>query len=302
MKVKRLNALVALSLISLMACSQNKQVEPEKAVKPKNKTNKTVESEPHRYGGWYCPDNLNGFPAVDLKDWSNVPVIRGRLPTKEEAKSEASLIFVDTKKHPTATSFDLELPQLATYNNLNTRREELIVVIQAVKVGNDSIVGFRYLNGGNGSARINEVNFITNEKIDLPPSSQFVTFSLTIDASSETVWKVLTNPENAKKLQPPFDPNNSLKEGWRKGTNVNFNYSDSGQPTSQYANILYGNYYIQNDYESMNYTEKFLLLEDKETKRTELKITCGPFSEDYNKQKQTLTAWAKKVKILSEEM
>ncbi|MDX1349364.1 MAG: hypothetical protein R3279_03915, partial [Putridiphycobacter sp.] len=37
---------------------------------------------PHNYGGWYCPDNLNGFPAVDLANWSQVPVITNRLPTK----------------------------------------------------------------------------------------------------------------------------------------------------------------------------------------------------------------------------
>ena len=38
-------------------------------------------SVPHQYGGWYCPDNLGGFPAVDILDWNDVPVVNGRMAT-----------------------------------------------------------------------------------------------------------------------------------------------------------------------------------------------------------------------------
>ena len=101
-----------------------------------------VKSEPHRYGGWYCPDNLNGFPAVDIADWKSVPVVNDRLPTKEEAQSEASLIFVDREKYPDAKALDMTMPKLALFYNESAQREDLVIVIQAFNVQNDSIVWF----------------------------------------------------------------------------------------------------------------------------------------------------------------
>jgi hypothetical protein len=44
-----------------------------------------------------------------------------------------------------------------------------------------------------------------------------------------------------------------------------------------------------------------LLIENEETKQTELKITCGPFGADYETQKSVLISWANKVKELSEK-
>ena len=59
--------------------------------------------------------------------------------------------------------------------------------------------------------------------------------------------------------------------------------------------------FFQNDFENLDYTEKFLLLEDSETKHTTLKIACGPFKDDFETQQSILTNWAEKVKELSEE-
>ena len=76
MKRKTFLALTFLTLLSLTACSQqsDKKVDhleckaaPEKEL--------VKQKEPHQYGGWYCPDNLYGFPAVDIQDWKEVPVV-----------------------------------------------------------------------------------------------------------------------------------------------------------------------------------------------------------------------------------
>lgn len=292
MKIKTLNLFVALSLTSLMACSQNQESEIKKPVKESKQVDKVV---PHNFGGWYCPDNLNGFPAVDLNNWKNVPVISDRLPTKDETRTTASLIYVDLAKFPDASTLDLNLPQMATYFSQNTKREELIIVIQAIKVGTDSIVGFRYLNGGNGSARIHEVTFISENEIELPPSAQFVTLNLNINAKAKKVWEVLLKPEHTRSLIP------TQTKAWPKTSKVNFYYPGSGKLTNAYANLLYGNYYAQNDYDSLYYSEKFLLLEDQETGQTELKIVCGPYGDDYEKQKEIITAWSDKLKRLSEK-
>lgn len=299
MQNKRVIVLIGLCLSSLMSCAQNSDniLEYGDVV---NQKKEAVKTKGHPYGAWYCPDNLNGFPAVDIKSWKKVPVVNGRMPTKEETQNGTSLIFVDAEKYPNAKVLDISMPQLATLYNEHSSREEIIIVIQAINIDNDSIVGFRYLNGGNGSARLNEIRFITDDDIELTPSARFVSIDIEINANAIEVWKILTLAENADALRQIIDKNNPQKTEWRESPNVNFKYSNAGKSTAVFADKVYGNFYIQNDFDHLAYSEKFLLLEDEQSRQTTLKIVCGPFGYDYEQQKFILNNWSQKVKDLSE--
>jgi hypothetical protein len=286
-----------------MSCLQNnKTVKNDIAKKPIEKVNSTKQ-EPHRYGGYYCPDNLGGFPAVDIINWKSVPVVNGRMPTKEETQNGTSLIFVDEEKYPDAKPLDIKMPKLARYYNSSAGKKEIIIVIQALNISNDSIVGFRYLNGGNGSARLDEVNLLSEKDIENITPSRFVTLNFDINATKNKIWEVLTKTEYSKTLQAIFDKENKLKTDWNIGSKVNFKYPNAGNITSKFAGNLYGNQYIQIDYELGNdqYVEKFLVLENQKTKSSELIIVCGPYGDDFKNQKNILKNWAQKVKELSEK-
>lgn len=301
MKNKAFKVLILLCIISYTSCSQINK--PADGNDPEASGQKSVltKSEPHRYGGWYCPDNLNGFPAVDINNWKSVSVVNGRMATKKETQNGTSLIFPDTLKYPNAKVLDITMPKLASFYNEYSKREDLIIVIQAINVDNDSIVGFRYLNGGNGSARLKEVRLLSDNEIEMIPVSRFVSLNIKIKTTQDVIWEVLTKPENITALQSTFDKHNKLKTDWRKTSNVNYNNPNAGFLTSSYANKLFGNFYIQNDYDNLQYNEKFLLLENEQTKNTELKIVCGPYGDDFETQKIILNDWAKKVKELSEK-
>ena len=296
---------LTLCIMTLTSCTNKKD---SLAVNQPTKTKETivqdlvtVKPEPHRYGGWYCPDNLFGFPPVDIQNWKNVPVVNGRLPTEEETQNGTSLIFIDTEKYPNSNAIEgITLPKLARVYNSYAKREDIIIVIQAVRVQQDSIVGYRFLNGGNGSARLNEINFLTEKEIESIPKSKFVSHSITVHAPQQKIWDVLTRPEYASVLQPIFDKTKKLQSDWRQATNVNYHYTNAGNLTSKYGNKLFGNYYIQNDYDNNMYNEKILLLENKESKTTEIKIVSGPFINDQHTQEEIIYKWAKMVKNLSE--
>ncbi|MFY0672790.1 MAG: hypothetical protein JXQ87_05275 [Bacteroidia bacterium] len=260
------------------------------------------EIEQHSFGGWYCPDNLFGLPAVNIQEWEKVPVVNGRLPTQEETKSGAALIFVDKDKFPDAKPLDVKMPKLARFKSPYTNRDEIIIVFQTVVVQQDTIVGYRYLNGGNGSSRYNEVNFLTETEINEIPESQFVQLRIQIKATPEQIWQVITSPIRNGQFIPIFEGDNDVKENWRDETNLNFTYSKSGNLTSDFANLLYGNYYIQNDYDNeYNYSEKFMISNSEEDSSTcELIISCGPFGKDYEQQLELITKWANRVKELSQ--
>jgi len=305
MKNKSFILLTILCFATFLSCSQTTHQQTEDTSEIENPTVNENKQEvgQHNYGGWFCPDNLNGFPAVDIKNWQDVPVINGRMATKEETQSESSLLFIDLEKYPNAKPLDIEMPKLARYYNISSRKEEIIIVIQALNIQNDSIVGFRFLNGGNGSAQLSEVKFLSDSEIEKIPSSHFVSFEITINANQNKIWEILTKPEYSKYLQPIFDPENTLNADWNKASKVNFSYFDLDNITAKYAANLYGNQYIQIDCEldDYQYVEKFLLLENKQTNTTVFKIVCGPYGEDYENQKLILNQWAEKVKELSEK-
>lgn len=290
--------LVSTVLIAIVGCTS-----AENQPNQENKKNETIQKPSHQYGGWYCPDNLNGFPAVNLKEWKNVPVINGRLPTEEEAKSEKSLIFIDTNVYPNSKAMDIELPKLAKFYNHHSKKTEIIIVIQAIEIQGDSIVGFRYLNGGNGSAHYKEVTFISENEVATISDAKFVSFDININASDDKVWEVMTQSTFTNKLQPVFDIKNYLTNDWKTKSNINYNYTNLKNLTNKYANKMYGCWYIQNDYliDSFGYVEKFLLLRGEEANQTELKIVCGPFKDDFETQQFVLHQWAEKVKELSEK-
>ena len=300
MKNRIAQLILGISIISLLACAANDQKLVDATETRSEQNVEETAHVSHPYGGWYCPDNLIGLPPVDIADWKNVPVVNDRLPTELETRNGSSLILVDSEKYPDAHALKIQLPILARFYNQSANRMDLVIIIQAIYVDSDSIVGFRYLNGGNGSARLNEVHFLSDEEIASIAPTRFVTQDIDISASPKVIWDVLTQTEYTEKLQATFDPNSKLAADWRDETNINFHYAKAGKPTALYGDILFGNHYTQNDFENGAFTEKFLILQDHETGATTLKIVCGPFAGDFETQQRAINKWAQEVKVLSE--
>jgi len=302
MQRKILVPLCVLCLNTLVSCSQSTPVDDPNQAEQSTGVMRTLMQEPHQYGGWYCPDNLGGFPAVDIQEWESVQVVNGRMATQEETRNGTSLIHVDLEKYPNAKPLDIELPKLARYYCESSGKAEIVIVIQALNISNDAIVGFRYLNGGNGSARLNEVKFLSNSEIEELSPARFVTLQLNIDAPQEDVFTVMTNAAYYKPLQAIYDPEHFDQNDEFGKSKVNFKYANAGTITSAYAGDLWGSKYVQIDAESDNaqYVEKFLVLQNEETKRSDLIIVCGPYGDDYETQSDILTNWGEEVKALSE--
>jgi hypothetical protein len=302
MKRNTFQLFTLICLTTIIACSVNSM--PEAANTGHSNIIQLIDNNkvqpPHNFGGWYCPDNLNGFPAVNTANWSQVPVITNRLPTKTETQNGMSLIYVDSAEYPTAEALDMELPRLANYYNHTTKRNDIIIVIQALKIQKDSIVGFRFLDGGNGSARLNEVTFLSADDIAALPKVKFVSHDIIINNNQNAIANVMVDEAFSERLREVFDSTKLLANNWRQQTNLNYHYDLAGQRSAAYADMLFGNFYVQNDYTHHHYTEKFLLLTGDEANTTTLKIVCGPFVDNFETQERVLKAWGQKVKALSE--
>lgn len=308
-ETKKLNVMnkivISTCLLFLFGCTnaENQSTTKETVTTTEKDKECTTKKSTHKYGGWYCPDNVYGFPPINLKDWTNVPVIENRLPTQEEVQTESSLIYIDKVKYPDAKAVNIKLPQLAKFFNHSSQKNEIIIVIQALEVEGDTVLGFRYLNGGNGSSLYHEVTFIDEKEVSTIADASFVDIEISIDAAEDNVWKIMTSSAYTDELVSVFDSPKSLFKNWKTKSGLNFNYTDKENLTADYGDKLFGNWYIQNDYliNENPYVEKFFIHKDDMTNKTVLKIVCGPYINDFDYQKIVLQNWGNKVKALSEK-
>lgn len=277
---------------------KNAQTEPQS--KEPNLT-KPVE-EPHRYGGWYCPDNF-GFVPVDIQKLNEVPAISNRLPTTEELHNHMSLIEVDTEKYPNAKALEMDLPRVARIRSINKGIEELVIVIQAIVIQQDTVLGYRFVNGGNGSDWLRNVTFLSEHEVAGMGSQPFFFSKVKINATPENIWQSLSNTAYFKELGEKFDKKDFFTSSWNPDSKTRLELNTTLERAVGYVGIVFGNYYLQIDYirNGNHYSEKLLMSENKETNSTELVFASGPYPNDYELQNSRLTTWLETVKTQSEK-
>ena len=283
-------------LLLFVACNGQKQT-----VEEASPVVKTEKKERHRYGGWYCPDNF-GFVPVDIQKLDEVPAVAGRLPTQQELDDNMSLIKVDTAKFPDARALEMDLPRVATVYSDRKGIHELIIVIQAIVVQEDTVVGYRFANGGNGSAWLSDVTFLSNEEVKELGAQPFFYSRKELNASSEDIWNALRKTDYFKNLGRKFDEQAFFSAEWNPDSRANLKLDTSGEKANGFVGMVYGNYYLHIDYDldGRHYSEKLLMLENKEEKTTDLFFASGPYPEDFEAQKDNWARWFESVTKASE--
>jgi hypothetical protein len=263
---------------------------------------KVVPKDPHEYGGWYCPDNF-GFVPVDIQQLDQVPAITDRLPTEEELKNHMSLIKVDTEKYPNAKAYDLDLPRVGKIISRNKGISELVIVIQAISMDGDIVVGYRFPNGGNGSAWLSEVTLLSDEEVAAMGAQPFFYKKATIKASKEEIWKAICETEYAKGLGEKFDEQAFFSAAWDSEKQVHLSFDTREERAVGYVGLVFGNAYLHIDYarDGFHYSEKLLMMENHEDNTTELYFASGPFPEGFDQQETSWDKWFTEVVNGSQE-
>lgn len=287
---------ISMLLIFVSCNSQEQTVEETKPVI------KNEKKERHRYGGWYCPDNF-GFVPVDIQKLNEVPVVMGRLPTQQELDDNMSLIKVDTTMFPDARALEMELPRVATIYSERKGMNELIVVIQAIVVQEDTVVGYRFANGGNGSAWLGDVTFLSSEEVAAMGAQPFFYSRAELNASPKNIWSALGKTDYFKDLGKKFDEEEFFTNEWNPKSRTSLNLDAKGENATGFVGMIYGNYYLHIDYDrdGHHYSEKMLIMENQEKNTTELFFASGPYPTDFEKEKSKWSKWFDAVKKSSEE-
>ncbi|MCB9185926.1 MAG: hypothetical protein H6601_04190 [Flavobacteriales bacterium] len=288
-------------LLTFGSCSsqENAQQQPETPTVDLGPV--LLKKEPHRYGGWYCPDNF-GFEPVDIQKLAEVPAISNRLPTQLELKNHMSLIDVDTKEYPDARALEMELPRVARIYDEYKGMSELAIIIQAIVVQGDTVVGYRFPNGGNGSARLSDVTLLSDDEVAKMGSQPFFYSRATVKASTADIWNALCQTDYFKELGEKFGEQKFFSSNWNPDRDAKLKLETEHEKATGYAGMLYGNYYLQIDYNrnGFHYSEKLMLAENREDNTTELFFACGPFPQDFETQQPAWNRWFEAVKTASQ--
>ena len=286
--------LVSAFLISVTACGQDKSKKAEASEVKESK-------EPHRYGGWYCPDNF-GFVPVDVQHLDKVPAIANRLPTEEELNKNMSLIRVDTEKYPDARALKMDLPRVASVYSPQKRMNELIIVIQAIVVQEDTVVGYRFANGGNGSGWISDVTFLSDDEVAEMGAQPFFYSKSTLKANTSEIWAAMGKTDYFNKLGEKFGEKFFFSTVWNPEASRHLEIETENEMATGYVGMVFGNYYLHIDYErdGFHYSEKILMLENAEEGTTDFHVATGPYPEGYDQSETIWSQWVKTVTKNSE--
>lgn len=299
------SSILFISVLNSCQNSSNEQMEKlEKNPEPTTSINipfASANNEPHQYGGWYCPDNF-GFVPVDIQKLKEISVIAGRLPTTQEVQNNMSLIVVDSMKYPDARALKIELPRVAHIYSDRLGINELIIVIQAIVVQNDTIVGYRFANGGNGSARMREVTFLSKGEVTAMGSQPFYYSKFVLKASTKDIWNAMRKTDYFKLLGQKFDKQDFFASEWNSKSEVKLSLDTIGERAAGFVGMVFGNYYLHIDYDrnGFHYSEKLLMMENQNDQTTKIFFASGPIPKDFEKRKLDLDNWLQAVKKRSE--
>lgn len=305
--VKTFSSVFAVAFI-LSSCAQEPNIEiaHDQDVSTSDTTlsvqNDDPFTKPHQYGGWYCPDNF-GFKPVDVKQLNTVSVVKGRMPQKWETQNGMALMYLDPIKFPEAKPLDIQLPALAMVETPYTPFKELAIVIQAFVAGKDTIVGYRFPSGGNGSDWYQNVQFLSPDEVSELDGTPFQYEEITINASKEDIWKAFTKTDLAKELGKQFNEKKLYQSEWSNDYNVNLEFKNGNEMGLGYVAEMWGCAYLHIDFvlDGKQSTYKMLVVPGEQEGESTLKFTASSFPKGSTGQSTDWKNWVRQLKKAAEK-
>lgn len=100
------------------------------------------------------------WDGIESSEWNTVPRLAGRIAIEADVQVGRAVFYIEHAEQHEA--IEKELPALA-YLEKADGSAELVVVIQCERVGSKRLAGYRFFQGGNGMATLEELTFVEGE-------------------------------------------------------------------------------------------------------------------------------------------
>jgi hypothetical protein len=132
------NAILVIICLFLISCGENKRG---------NESKKSVDIE------------TQIMNKIDLENWTDTPHVSGRLATESDVNSGAATFVIDGQGEE-HKPLNIQIPALAFQIDLDTKEKTPVILIQGELVGEQQIVGIKYLDGTDGVCTLSELEFV----------------------------------------------------------------------------------------------------------------------------------------------
>ena len=103
--------------------------------------------------------------SIDISNWRKLSHIKNRIATQNDV-NKGDAIFQIIPKGKKHIALNIQIPSLAYLINLENKTKILVVVTQAEKAGNETVIGIKYLDGSIGACTLEELEFIKESEIE----------------------------------------------------------------------------------------------------------------------------------------
>ena len=105
-------------------------------------------------------DQINDlWGPLDITNWSETPCIRDRIATKDDVDAGLAVFYINNPSQ--MKPLEVSLPACAIHMDDDTKRETPVVMIQAEKFQGQKLIGYRFLDGGNGIGLLSEFTILS---------------------------------------------------------------------------------------------------------------------------------------------
>lgn len=96
---------------------------------------------------------------IDLVVWRETPHKKDSVATEHDVEDGLAVFYINPegKEH---SVLDIKIPCLAYQIDEATNQRNIVIVIQGERIGEEEIVGVRYLSGGNGICALSELQIL----------------------------------------------------------------------------------------------------------------------------------------------
>ena len=107
-------------------------------------------------------DDLWG--TISIINWNDTPCIKNRVATRDDVKNGLAVFYLENSND--VKPIKINLPKCALHVDQETKKETPVILIQAEKSQGQELIGYRFLNGGNGIGLLLEFKLLEepNEK------------------------------------------------------------------------------------------------------------------------------------------
>jgi hypothetical protein len=95
---------------------------------------------------------------IEIDKWDETPYLAHRVATEKDVIEGTATFYISGANNH--KQIDIKLPSMAILIDQDTHEELKVIIIQAEQADDRQLIGYRFIDGGNGVCTMDEVKLI----------------------------------------------------------------------------------------------------------------------------------------------